>query len=143
MASFNFHMPDGLQAQLAKLANIDEIAPKMIDEATPILVEAIKKRTPVDTGALKRSVNAREAKQTKTGAWVGEVRFSGKDSKGVYNDLKAGALEYGHALHKYDEAERLDRKEKSKHQFIAPAVKDCEQKVVNKMQEVFEREMEK
>ncbi len=43
MGKFDFDIPDDFLRQLGKLSDVDKIAPKMINEAMPILAENTKK----------------------------------------------------------------------------------------------------
>lgn len=85
MGAFSFSIPNELQHKLSKIANVDEIAPKMIDEAAPIAVKAIQAETPVKTGALKKSVRAKKAKKAKTGGYIGNITFDGYEVKKLKN----------------------------------------------------------
>lgn len=129
MAKFDLHGIDDLMKGLNQL-DIDRIAPKMLEESVPILekyvkAEALKHK---DTGAMAESIK-------KTGADVNEkghyicVRPTGKDKKGVRNMEKMVYMEYGTS--KQDATPTL-----------SPAVRKAEGKVTEKMQEVFNREVE-
>ena len=103
----------------------------MLEEVVPILEENVKKRTAAHkaTGALAESMKASKAKQTKEGYSI-SVRPTGKDNKGVSNMEKACYLEYGTS-------------KQTATPVISPAVRESEEAVAEKMQEVFEREMKK
>jgi HK97 gp10 family phage protein len=133
MGRFHFEIPKEFQEKLQRLENIDEIAPKMIDEATPILEEAIRNRLELhkDTGALQKSLKKIKAKRTKSGAYYGSIVFKGKvirNGKATSNYLKAIVLEYGSS-------------KQPPRPFIKASIADCEKEVKDKMQEVFEREV--
>lgn len=139
MAGFNFTIPDSLTKMLSEnLSRVDEIAPKMLEEAAPIVIEAIKKKAPVSTGKMRDGVKAKKPSKTKNGAHVLPIVFTGsetrktKDGKTtkVPNAVKAAVTEYG-------------KSGQEAKPFIRPAIKETEQKVVEKMQEVFNREVEK
>lgn len=139
MAGFNFTIPDSLIKMLSEnLSRVDEIAPKMLEEAAPIVIEAIKRKAPVSTGKMRDGVKAKKPSKTKNGAHVLPIVFTGsetrktKDGKTtkVPNAVKAAVTEYG----------KSDQEAKP---FIRPAVAETEQKVIEKMQEVFNREVEK
>lgn len=71
MANFEIIWSDDFQKQLENLgAKFDEIAPQMIDEATPILEESMKRKLlrHKDTGELINSIKAKKAKPVK-GGW--------------------------------------------------------------------------
>ena len=137
MAEFKFEIPAEITRQLQRIANLDDVAPKMIDEAGPILVASVKRRLAVHrhTGALEQSVKFRKAKKAKGGGYYGKAYFDGYDRaaatpsnpQGVANDIKAMALEWGSS-------------KQAATPFLVSAKKDCEREVVDTMQEVFNRE---
>lgn len=129
MASFGFDFPHEFQEQLERVSNLDEIAPKMINEALPIYQNAIKGALSVHnrTGDLQKSVSVKKAKKAKTGGYIGNVNFKGYDSKGSPNNIKAAGLEYGNS-------------HETAKPFLQQATNNCENEVINKMQEVFARE---
>ncbi|EMS74030.1 HK97 gp10 family phage protein [Ruminiclostridium cellobioparum] len=132
MASFSFEMPTELMNQLEKLANIDEIAPKMINKATPIVADSIKYnvRKHKQSGDLERSVKVKKASNGKSGGYYGKVYFDGygSDKQRTPNDLKANVIEYG-------------TKDRTAEPFMDKSVNDVEQNVNDAMQEVFNREV--
>lgn len=156
MGKFDFEIPDDFIEQLGRLADIDNVAPKMLNEAAPILRDAIKTKVKNDysskgrkiryiksegmfkpkygeytqTGSLLKGVRMSRSRKIKDGGFYAEVYFSGKDEKGVPNAAKAVWLEYGTS-------------KQYARPFIKKVVKDNEQKVIRKMQEVFEREVKK
>ena len=80
MASFDVVWSDDFQKQLENLgAKFDEIAPQMIDEATPILEKSIKRKLlrHKDTGELINSIKAKKAKPVKGGGYYGYVTATG------------------------------------------------------------------
>lgn len=146
MARFDFQLPEQFMEQLKRCANIDEIAPKMIDEALPIVERAfIKNLEPHrDTGELIKNLKILPAKKYKNGAWGGVVTATGvargkyyirkrklgeRLKEGYRNYQKLLALEYG--------TSRGQRPTP----VIDRTINDSEEKVLNKMQEVFEREV--
>lgn len=135
---FDFSIPDDLQKELESLANFDEIAPKMLDAATPIIEKSIKLRLARHkrSGDLVESVSAHKAKATK-GVYIGKVKFDGyskhrykKRSQTVANAQKAISLEYGTSKQRATP-------------FLKQAVNDVEIQVVQKMQAVFNEEVSK
>jgi HK97 gp10 family phage protein len=134
MADFSFSMPDDFQQTLSKLAEMDEIAPKMIDAATPIVAESVKRNLQPRkrTGALIDSVTPENAKKSKKGIWQGRVIFKGYEKKGpnskVSNNQKAISLEYGTS-------------KQAASPFMEKSVRDVESEVAYKMQEVFNQEV--
>jgi HK97 gp10 family phage protein len=132
MAKFSFSMPEEFIEKIEKMSDIDKIAPKMIDEATPIVVESIRKNlaSHKDTGDLDESVKAKKSKKMRNGGYYGRVSFEGYGSTDdhVPNMIKAIALEYGST-------------QQDAQPFMDKSVKDVEQEVYDKMQDVFDKEV--
>lgn len=122
MARFDFDL-GGIQEQLAKLGNIDEVAPRMLKSAGPIVVSTIQEKLGRHrrTGGLIKSVKAGKAKERKAGGWYLKVGFSGYDADGHPNAVKAAGIEYGNS-HQQPEP------------FLDAAARDCEEAAVDAMQ---------
>lgn len=137
MGAFSFAIPQELQRQLARLANIDELAPVMLSRAAPIVQAAIKAKTPKDTGTLAESLKIQKPKKAKSG-WSCDVIFDGKDERSaeskkypvkkrraaVSNAIKAAVKEYGSSKRKASP-------------FIRPAVESVKDKTAQVMQTVI------
>ena len=132
MGKFDFEIPADFIKQLGRLADVDRFAPKMIDEAIPILLDNVKAETAHhrQTGDMYKSIKPTKAKKTKSGGYFASVRPTGKDSNGVRNMEKLAYLEYG-------------TKKQPATPVLTKALKDSENAVMKKMQEVFEREVSK
>lgn len=132
MAKFSFEVPQEFIKQLGKLADVDRIAPQMIDEAMPILESNLKKELAKHkrTGDMVGSVKKTKAGKTKTDAYYAVVRPTGKDRKGVRNMEKLVYAEYGTA-------------NQPPTPMLTKAIKDSEAPCLDKMQEVFNREVNK
>ena len=130
MGKFDFDISDDFINQLKDLSRIDEIAPKMIDEAIPILqrnvISEMKKHK--RTGDMIDSVKKTKAGKAATGAYFAAVRPTGKDRFGIRNMEKLVDAEYG-------------TKNQNATPILTKALKDSESAVYAKMQEVFDREM--
>ena len=130
MGKFDFTIPDDFIKQLGRLADVDRVAPKMIDESMPILVENVKielakhKRT----GDMLDSVKKTKAGKIKNGGYYAVVRPTGKDRKGVRNMEKLAHAEYG-------------TKKQAPTPILTKAIKDSEKAVLKKMKQVFEKEV--
>lgn len=138
MGAFSFAIPQELQQQLARLANIDELAPVMLSRAAPIVQAAIKAKTPKDTGALAKSLKIKKPQKAKSGGWSCDVIFDGKDERSeeskkypvkkrraaVSNAIKAAVKEYGSSKRKASP-------------FIRPAVESVKDKTAQVMQTVI------
>lgn len=129
MATFNMRGIDGLEAALARIGRLDEIAPKMLEEAAPILKEeVIQQATPHwFSGSMVKSIKSTGVKDGKDGHYIC-VRPTGKDKRGVRNMDKMAYLEFG-------------RKGRAAIPVIRTAVLNAAPEVRAKMQEVFNREV--
>lgn len=140
MGSFDFSIPTEFQKQISKMANIDMLAPKMLNRAAPIVHAAIKARTPKDTGTLAESLTVRKPKQEKKGGWSCKISFEGTDDrtavskrypaknrKPVRNNEKAAIKEFGTTKRRANP-------------FIRPAVDSVKQEVTRAMQAVIDEE---
>lgn len=130
MAGFSFEIPDSLTRELEKLANVDEIAPKMIEAGIPIVKDEMVRRADSHrrTGAMSGSIKPTQPKRTGSGHSA-VVRPTGRDGRGTRNMEKMMYMEYG-----------------TSHQpstpIIAPTVAATESSVIEAMQEVFNAEVE-
>ncbi len=142
MGKFDFQIPDGFLKQLGKLADIDRVAPKMLDEAAPILEKRVKAECTKHrrTGIMVDSVKKTKAKAGKTGHYI-VVRPTGVSTKYIDKDGKLrnrkipvrnmeimAHLEYGTS-------------KQAPKPILTKAIKDATPEVLSKMQEVFEREV--
>lgn len=128
MAQFEIEGIDNLLKDLDML-DAERIAPIMLEESVPILKEAVVKRASrhKDSGDMVASIKTTGAERKQLGYYIC-VRPTGRDKKGVRNMEKLAALEYG-----------VDGKQGAT-PILTPAVNEAEGKVLEKMQEVFERE---
>ncbi len=130
MAKFDFNIPPEFIKQLGKLADVERIAPKMIDESMPILESNLKKELAKHrrTGDMVNSVKKTKAGKTKKGGYYAVVRPTGKDRNGVRNMEKLAHAEYG-------------TKKQVPTPILTKAIKDSEKPVLEKMQQIYEREV--
>lgn len=129
MGRFDFSFDEDFIKSLGALADVERYAPKMIDEALPI----IEKRLVVNlqshkiSGDLIRSIKIKKCKKVKNGGFFGSVFPSGKSEDGTSNAEKLVYLEFG-----------------TQHQpatgVLAKTIQETQDEVNAKMQEVFERE---
>lgn len=137
MAVFDFDFPDNIFDDVLNI--FDEAAPKMIDEALPIYESSVKNELQPhrDTGELIASIRRKKPKKTVNGAYIGYLTAEGASTKSTYtrengkvepfrNYQKALALEYGNS-------------HQPARPFMQSAVNSSEDKVLEKMQEVFNR----
>lgn len=129
----NFHMDgiDDLIRELNRTSDLDRIAPVMLEEALPILEDSLKETVQQEvnrgyaTGELVSSIKKSRSLRNQYG-YFGIVRPTGKDKKGVRNMEKLAYLHYGTT-------------KQTARPVVNKAVFHAEQKVVEKMQEVFNR----
>lgn len=130
MAQFGVKGFDDIIQALDKLGRIDEIGPKMLLEAAPILEkEVIKQAMPhKKTGAMIKSIKSSGIQKSKRLGYMVVVRPRGKDKRGVRNMDKAEWLEFG-------------VKGRPASPFLTTAVLNATPAVLAKMREVFNREV--
>lgn len=128
MAQFEIEGIDNLLKDL-DILDAEKLAPIMLEEAVPILKESVVKRASghKDSGDMAASIKATGAQRNQIGYYIC-VRPTGVDKKGVRNMEKMAALEYG-----------VDGRQGAT-PVLTPAVNEAEGKVLDKMQEVFDRE---
>ena len=148
MANFEIIWADDFQKQLENLgAKFDEIAPQMIDEAAPILEESMKRKLlrHKDTGELINSIKAKKAKPVKGGGYYGYVTATGVAKGKVYKRArkKGGYSTEGYRNYQKMLALEFGTSKQPPTPFLQSAVNDAESEVLSKMQEVFNREVEK
>lgn len=128
MAKFEVHGIDDFMKALSQI-DLDRIAPKMLEESVPILEKSIRSAAEKhkDTGAMAGSIKATGASVNERGHYIC-VRPTGRDEKGVRNMEKMVYMEYGTS--KQDATP-----------VLSPAVRKAEDRVTEKMREVFSREV--
>lgn len=147
MARFDIEWPDEWQKKLQEIPeNLDQIAPKMIDEATPIVVTALQHRLSRHkrTGELIHSIKAGKAKAVRGGGYYGYVTAVGTAAGKVYRRKKSNG-DYKHEDYRnYQKMLALEygTSKQAPSPFLQAAVNDAQADVINKMQEVFTREVE-
>lgn len=136
MGKFDFEIDPGFIESLGKMADIDRLAPKMIDEAMPILTDNIKSGLSKH-GSLSGTIKAKKAGVSRGGGFYAFTGPTGTDEKGVRNMEKAVYLEYGTS--KERGSGRKDRQ--PPRPWVHKAIGASEAQVLEKMQEVFNREV--
>lgn len=129
MAKFDASGLDDLMRDVDALT-FDKLAPKMLEESAPIVENELKRRLNkhIDTGALVRSLKTTKPAQTGDGYSV-VVRPTGEDKRGTRNAEKLAYLEYGTPV-------------QTATPIVLPAVRATDNKVTEKMQEVFNMEVD-
>lgn len=130
MAKFDIHGIDDFMKEISQI-DIDRIAPKMLEESVPILEKSVRAESAKhrDTGAMKESIKATGANINARGHYIC-VRPTGRDEKGVRNMEKMVYMEYGTS-------------KQAATPVLSPAVRKAEDPVTEKMQEVFNREVDR
>ncbi len=128
MARFEVEGIDDLMKDLDML-NAERIAPMMLQEAAPILKDSVVKGASrhKGTGAMVSSIKQTAALRNQRGYYTA-VRPTGTDGKGVRNMEKMAYLEYGVSGRQ------------AATPVLTQAVHAAEADVLEKMQEVFDRE---
>lgn len=87
LGKFDFNIDDEITRQIMRLENIDEIAPKILNETVPILETNIKKECAKHrrTGELESSVKKSSSRKVKDG-YIVVVRPTGKSK--LYKTVK-------------------------------------------------------
>lgn len=141
MAQLNVNFDGNFLQDLGRVADIDRLAPIMIDEALPIVERCLKNL--YGKYGIAKKLKIVKAKAMRTGGYNGIVTFKGKTNhyykKGgrKYPLSEAGHavfLEFGTDAHGNFGATPAGG-------FVSKAVAMTENEVKAKMQEVFEREL--
>ena len=130
MAQFDIHGIDDFMKELEDVGMFDEVAPKMLEAAAPILEKEVIKQAEAhwDSGDMVKSIKKTGATAGKQGGYYVCIRPTGKDHKGVRNMEKMAYLEYG--------VKGMPAKP-----ILTKATANAEPEVLKKMQEVFEQEV--
>lgn len=146
MAYFEFDFPEELFKSLAKMEeNTDELQKKMLKKSAPIMVDELKKGITeigaVDTGELLNSIKARTPSKDKKGVWQVFIGPSG-NAKNKYTVTKKGTRRPMTNAAKLVFYEYGTSKQSARPilQFVANA---CERRVVEKMQQIYNQEVDK
>lgn len=129
MARFEIEGIDELMKDLSTL-DAEKLAPAMLGEAAPILKGTVVSAAAShrDTGEMVASIKETKVRRNQSGYYI-SVRPTGKDGKGVRNMEKMAALEYGVGGRQ------------AATPVLTSSVHSAEEPVVQKMQEVFDREI--
>ena len=130
MGNFNLEGFDDLIHWLSSM-EIDDIAPKMLEESAPILEQNLKARAASHqkTGDMLKSIKTTKTSRLKNNdGYSITVRPTGKDKRGVRNMEKMVYMEYGTS-------------KQSATPVLTPAIRESRESVEKKMQEVFDREV--
>lgn len=143
MADFQLDFDDSIFKGLEKLSDTEAVSEKMLKEASPIVVSSMKSELNIhrQTAELVNSVRPTKPKRNKSGDNVVVVRPTGKSTttiaksgktyvrkKAVRNMEKLASLEFGNSHGQKPMP------------IIEKAVKSTEEAVLDKMNEVYNRE---
>lgn len=136
MGKFDFEIDPKFLKALGKMSDVEKFAPKMINESTPIVEKGMQREIQSKLGKysqddMVKSIKATKAKLTKKGGYYAYVRPTGRDKKGMRNMEKLVYFENG------------TKTGQPARPVIVAAKKSVESEVIDKMQEVFNREMGK
>lgn len=143
MGSFSLDFPSDFQKIIEDQANMDRIAPKILDETLPIAEAAMKNalQDHNDTGDLLKSIQSK--KKSNSNGHFGYVTAIGTAKGKTYNRKQRNrtkqepyrnyqkllALEYGTS-------------KQNATPFLDKAISDCEDKVIEQAQKVIENEVD-
>lgn len=145
MADFQLYFDENLFKEFEKLSNIDGVSEKMLKEASPIVVESMKSELKLhkQTSELVNSVKPTKPKRNKNGDNVVIVRPTGESmtmiaesgktyvrKKPVRNMEKLASLEFGNSHGQKPTP------------IIEKVIKGTENAVLDKMAEVYNKEVE-
>jgi hypothetical protein len=130
----------------------DEISEKMLNESVPILVDSLQtiiRTEHSDSGELWKSIKPFRPRKTKDGVWTISASPTGKHkgkllkSAKVFSRSKKGTKTSGQALWNDDKLWFIEygNKNQTAKPVIARATNRVMKQVVDKMQEVFNREV--
>lgn len=130
MGKFGFSIPPDFLRTLGKLEDVDRIAPKMINEATPLLENSVKSNLIAhkQSGEMVASIKKTKASKKKDGGYKATVRPTGKDKNGIRNMEKAAYLEFGTSKQRATP-------------WVNSSINDCDSEVLDSMRKTFEREV--
>ena len=145
MANFTFEVDPAFLRSLGRLADVDEIAPLMLDEAVPILEANVKAEVAKHrrTGNMYKSIRRTKATRTKKGGYSVAVRPTGYAT--TYMDARGKVHARGKPYPNMSILAHLEygTSHISPTPILSKALHDSRQPVYDKMAEVFEREVDK
>ena len=152
--SFEFKMPQGLIDDLRKCSEIDRIAPLMLESAAPVLkrhfVRNLNAVMKDPTGELIESISTNRPNKGKNGVWHISITAKGEAKGKTYRtkgrETKKGVLKEGKTIgyrnyQKLLSLEYGDSRHKTPKPFMQKTTNDSENEVINKMQEVYNKEV--
>ena len=135
MAQFEMDFSEIEKLFTKNLALVDEVAPRMLEEAAPILQQEIVKEMPASTSHYASKVKISKPKKTKSGGWVSTINFAGKAKDGTRLMQLMAFWEYGTYISKNERIPKTG--------FLKKAIARSENDVTKKMREVYDEEVNK
>lgn len=134
MAQFEMDL-SALEKELSKnLALVDEVAPKMLSAGGEILAKEIAANMPESTKHYANKVKLDKPKKAKNGGWISTVNFTGKADDGTRLMQLMAYWEYGTYLSTKERVPKTG--------FLKKAIAKSNKAVVEKMREIFIKEVE-
>jgi len=132
VGKFTFEVDPDFAKKLIQLGDFDDIAVEMLEEVTPILKSHVMSEVEKhkDTGDLLASIKSMKKPKKNKYGWFTAVLPSSEDSHGVRNMAKLAHLEYGMS-------------NITPTPILSKAINDATPEIVAKMEEVFERKVNK
>lgn len=144
MAKFSFETPTAFLKQLGKLADIDKVAPKMIDGAMPLLTPKLIKEVGLHTGTgeLQMSIKATKAKASPKGGFYAASLPTGISES--YIDAKGRKRYRKEKVRQMDKLAYLEygTSKQAPKPVMTTVMNDSEADVLDKMQEIFNAEVD-
>ena len=145
MAKFDFNISDDFLKTLGRMQDVERIAPKMIDNAMPILLGNVKNEVAKHkrTGDMFKSIKKTKAKAIKKGGFFAVVRPTGvsthyMSSDGTVKERKKPVRNMEILAHLEYGTSKIKPKA-----ILSKSVKDSESAIEKSMQRTFEEEMKK
>lgn len=145
MADFQLDFDDSIFKGLEKLSDTEAVSEKMLKEASPIVVSSMKSELNIhrQTAELVNSVKPTKPKRNKSGDNVVVVRPTGKSTTAIAKSGKAYARKKTvRNMEKLASLEFGNSHGQKPMPIIEKAVKSTEEAVLDKMNEVYNRETE-
>lgn len=145
MAKFDFKISDDFLKTLGKMQDVERIAPKMIDNAIPILLSNVKAEVAKHnrTGEMLKSIKKTKAEATKKGGFYAIVRPTGVSTKFLSSD--GTVKERKNPVRHMEVLAHLEYGTSSVKPIpiLSKSVSDSESAIEKSMQRTFEEEMKK
>ena len=142
MGNFSYNPPTDFIKQIERMGNSDKISEKMLNESIPIVERKLIKELTFheNTGDLQASIKSTKAKKTKRDGYFVSARPTGESDTYVNNKGETKMRKPIRNMEKLVYHE-YGTSSKAASPVISRVLNDTEDAVLNKMQEVFNREI--